>query len=125
MIRNQKSTQTKLSLAKSFRREMTMAERCFWNACRKHQIGGLHFRRQQVIQGFIADFYCSKLKLVIEIDGGIHELQKDYDNLRDHIINQYGIKVLRFSNDEVINHMDKVINNILSTPPCPPLEGRD
>jgi very-short-patch-repair endonuclease len=104
---------------------MTLAERCFWNACRKHQIGGYHFRRQQIIQGFIADFNCSKLKLVIEIDGGIHELQKDYDTLRDHIINQRGIKVIRFRNDEVINHMDTVIKQILSTPPCPPLDGRD
>jgi len=125
MIRNQKSTKVKLTLAKSFRKEMTLAEKCFWNACRKHQIANLHFRRQQIIDGFIADFYCHELKLVVEIDGGIHEEQKDYDNLRDQIINRHGIRVLRFSNEDVINNMDNVIKQILSdpTPPSPRGEG--
>jgi len=119
MIRNQKSTKIKLALAKSFRKEMTLAEKCFWNACRKHQIANLHFRRQQIIDGFIADFYCNDLKLVVEIDGGIHEEQKDYDKLRDQIINHHGIRVLRFSNEDVIKNMDNVIKQILSDPTLP------
>ena len=61
-----------------------MAEKCFWNAVKTDRFMGLHFRRQQVIHGFIADFYCEELKLVVEIDGGIHEEQKDYDKLRDN-----------------------------------------
>ncbi|MBU1356389.1 MAG: DUF559 domain-containing protein [Candidatus Edwardsbacteria bacterium] len=125
MIRNQKSTKIKLTMAKAFRKEMTLAEKCFWNACRKHQIANLHFRRQQIIHGFIADFYCNQLNLVVEIDGGIHEEQKDYDTLRDQIINRHGIRVLRFSNEEVMNNMDMVIKQILSdpTPPSPRGEG--
>ena len=125
MIRNQKSTKIKLAIAKAFRKEMTLAEKCFWNACRKHQIANLHFRRQQIIHGFIADFYCNQLNLVVEIDGGIHEEQKDYDTLRDQIINRHGIRVLRFSNEEVMNNMDMVIKQILSnpTPPSPRGEG--
>ncbi len=98
---------------------MTYGERCFWNAFRKNQLKGFRFRRQQVIHGFIADFYCNQLNLVVEIDGGIHEEQKDYDKLRDMIISQYGIKVLRFTNEQVIDHMDNVIEQIL-TEPHPP-----
>ena len=104
---------------------MTYGERCFWNASRKNQLKGYRFRRQQVIHGFIADFYCNQLNLVVEIDGGIHEEQKDYDKLRDQIINRHGIRVLRFSNEEVMNNMDMVIKQILSnpTPPSPRGEG--
>jgi very-short-patch-repair endonuclease len=78
------------------------------------QLEGLHFRRQQVIHGFIADFYCEALNLVVEIDGGIHETQKDYDQLRDHIIKAHGITVIRFANDEVVNHSDRVLEKIRS-----------
>jgi very-short-patch-repair endonuclease len=98
---------------------MTPAERLFWRACRNHRISGLHFRRQQIIDGFIADFYCDKLKLVVEIDGGIHEKQKDYDKERDRIIQTHGIQVVRFSNLDIIRHMDAVTNIILSSPTLP------
>jgi len=91
---------------------MTLAEKCFWNAVKTDRFMGLHFRRQQIIHGFIADFYCEELNLVVEIDGGIHEEQKDYDKLRDQIINQYGIKVIRFANEEVVNKNDWVLSKI-------------
>ena len=94
------------------RRNMTLAERCFWNAVRANKFMGYQFRRQQIIHGFIADFYCNDLNLVVEIDGGVHELQKDYDKLRDYIINQHGIKVIRFSNEDVINHGDQVMDRL-------------
>jgi very-short-patch-repair endonuclease len=76
------------------------------------KLEGLHFRRQQVIHGFIADFYCEALNLVVEVDGCIHEQQKDYDKLRDEIITAYGIKVIRFTNDEVVNHSGRVEQRI-------------
>lgn len=91
---------------------MTLGERCFWNMVRNEKVLGLHFRRQQVLHGFIADFYCNNLSLVVEIDGGIHEQQKDYDKLRTEIINQYGIKVIRFTNQEVIDKSDMVLAKI-------------
>jgi very-short-patch-repair endonuclease len=81
LIQLQKINPDKLKLAKYFRSHMTYAERCFWNMARRNQIGGLQFRRQQIIHGFIADFYCNQIGLVVEIDGGIHEQQKDYDRL--------------------------------------------
>jgi len=114
MIRNQRYTQTKLAIAKRLRREMTPAEEVFWAAVKGNKLNGLHFRRQQIIDGFIADFYCSKLRLVVEIDGGVHERQKDYDSERDRIIKRHGIKVMRFSNREVLNDIGGVLDKILN-----------
>jgi very-short-patch-repair endonuclease len=113
LIQLQKINPDKLKLAKYFRSHMTYAERCFWNMARRNQIGGLQFRRQQVIHGFIADFYCNQIGLVVEIDGGIHEQQKDYDKLRDYIIKQYGIRVIRFTNGDVVNRDGWVKERIL------------
>jgi very-short-patch-repair endonuclease len=116
----------KLEMAKWMRQHMTYAERCFWNAVRKRRYPGLRFRRQQIIDGFIADFYCNKLNLVIEIDGGIHEAQKDYDELRDRIINDKGINIMRFKNEDVINKIDWVLKQIVGnvpTQPCPKALG--
>ena len=114
----------KLELAKKMRREMTLAERCFWNAVRDRKLLGLKFRRQQIIDGFIADFYCNELRLIVEIDGGIHETQKDYDTLRDQIIGRNEIAVIRFSNDEVISHFDIVASRIKTLRhPSPDLSG--
>jgi len=110
----------KREMAKHMRQHMTVAEKCFWNAVRKRRFPGLRFRRQQVIDGFIADFYCNELRMVIEIDGGIHEKQKDYDKLRDQIINQRGIKVLRFKNEDVINRIEWVLKTIVGHDPTQP-----
>lgn len=103
---------SKLELAKKMRRQMTLAERAFWNGVRNRKMNGLKFRRQQIIDGFIADFYCGELKLVVEIDGGIHETQKNYGQLRDRIINRNDIKVIRFPNEVVINNFDVIIDRI-------------
>jgi very-short-patch-repair endonuclease len=112
LIRLQQVAAEKLKMAKWMRRNMTPAEKCFWNAVKTDKFMGLHFRRQQVIYGFIADFYCEELNLVVEIDGGIHEQQKDYDKLRTAIINLYGIRVIRFTNEEVINKSDWVLEKL-------------
>jgi very-short-patch-repair endonuclease len=109
LIRLQKVKNDKLVLAKYFRQHMTFGEKCFWNMVRKNQVNGFRFRRQQVIHGFVADFYCNQINLVVEIDGGIHEQQKDYDKLRTQIINQHGIQVIRFTNEEVVNKSDLVL----------------
>ncbi len=113
MIRNQRYTQIKLAVAKKLRLEMTPAETYFWKAVKGNKLNGLHFRRQQVVNGFIADFYCDKLKLVVEIDGGVHEKQKDYDAERDRIIETLNIKVLRFTNQEVLKDIKRVLEKIL------------
>jgi very-short-patch-repair endonuclease len=65
----------KLALAKRLRREMTPSERRLWAALRRNAIDGFHFRRQQVIAGYIVDFYCDAAKLAIELDGSAHQAQ--------------------------------------------------
>lgn len=114
LIRIQRIDNDKLRLAKSFRRHMTYAERCFWDIVRRNRVNGLRFRRQQLVHGFIADFYCNQIGLVVEIDGGIHEQQRDHDRLRDAIIRSQGVRVIRFSNKEVIHHAGSVRERIMA-----------
>jgi len=71
---------------------------------------GLKFRRQQIIDGFIVDFYCDSLGLCVEIDGGVHETeeQRNYDKLRDEALALRDLKILRLKNEEVLNDKDSV-----------------
>ena len=84
---------------------MTEAELKLWDILRNKKMLNLRFRPQQPIDIFIADFYCHSLKLVIEVDGGIHNTkdQREYDIGREAELLNWGIKVIRFTNDEVIN----------------------
>jgi len=93
----------KLAFAKRLRREMTPAERRLWKALRRNALDGFHFRRQQVIEGYIADFYCDAAKLAIELDGSVHQEQWQYDELRDQTIAGIGVRVLRISNDAMLD----------------------
>ena len=69
--------------ARQLRQEMTPAEAILWKHLRTDQLGGLHFRRQQVLDGYIVDFYCHAAQLVIEVDGEVHASQHEYDAERD------------------------------------------
>jgi very-short-patch-repair endonuclease len=91
---------------------MTSAERILWEQLRRNQLDGLHFRRQQVIDGFIVDFYCHRKNLVIEVDGGIHQQQHSYDAEREQALSQCGLRVLRFTNDEVTKDLRSVLQCI-------------
>jgi len=101
--------------AKELRDNMTEAELKLWEILNKKQINGLRFRAQHPMDKYIADFYCHPLKLVIEVDGGIHlsSEQKQYDFGRTEELNKYGIKVIRFTNDQILNHLEDVKNEIL------------
>ena len=109
-----------IQTARNLRKHSTKAEKIFWNAVRNRKIENLKFNRQFPIyfeyegrkRFFIADFYCHERKLIIEIDGGIHETQKDYDELRTAIINELGMKVIRFGNENVFNNLDEVIDEL-------------
>jgi very-short-patch-repair endonuclease len=92
----------KLSFAKRLRHEMTSAERILWKALRRNAVDGFHFRRQQVIGGHVVDFYCDAAKLAIELDGGVHEDQWKYDEARDRRISRAGVRVLRISNEAML-----------------------
>ena len=99
--------------AKALRNNPTEAEKVLWEKLRLKQIG-VKFRRQHPINIYIADFYCHMKKLVVEVDGDYHLMsdQKEYDELRTEDIKEYGIEVIRFKNEEVLNEIDKVVKKI-------------
>jgi very-short-patch-repair endonuclease len=101
--------------ARTLRREMTPAEKTLWKHLKSNQLDQLHFRRQQVIDGFIADFYCHQIGLVIELDGPVHENRQEYDTERDHIIAARGLTILRFLNHRIKNDLEAVLAEIRST----------
>src|SRR6185369_2730921 len=103
---------SKLSLAKQFRREMTPAELTLWKALRRNQVDGLHFRRQQVIAGFIVDFYCHAPRLVIEVDGGVHKSSVRYDQERDRLLESHGFRILRLRNETILNDLPSALAEI-------------
>jgi very-short-patch-repair endonuclease len=103
-----------LETARILRKRMTPCEILLWEKLKGKQLLGLRFRSQHPIDIFIADFYCHEARLVVEIDGEIHEGQIEYDDGREAEIERYGIKIIRFTNDEVINNLDNVVNKIKS-----------
>lgn len=101
--------------ARELRHDMTLAEKVLWQELRTDKLNGIHFRRQQIIDGYIVDFYCHATALIIEVDGDIHKQQIEYDTERDaHLISR-GFKVLRFTNDVVMNNLPAVLEKILYT----------
>ena len=102
------------SNAKKLRENPTEAEEKLWLAVRENQIEGYKFRRQHPISIYVADFYCHALKLVIEIDGGYHlsEEQQFLDKKRTDNIEFQGLKVIRFTNEEVMLKLPEVIGRI-------------
>ena len=104
----------KQALALRMRRAMTEAEALLWERLRNNRLGGLHFRRQQVIAGFIADFYCRAARLIIECDGAVHRNQQGYDYERDQILSTHNLRVLRFTNDSIQNDISGVLKGILT-----------
>ena len=100
--------------AKELRKNMTPAERVLWQRLRNYQVDGFYFRRQHPIKFFIADFYCAKADLIIEIDGGIHSTPEviEHDINRTAELEKSGITVIRFTNEEVMNNTNTVIAKI-------------
>ena len=101
-------------LARELRKEMTPAEQLLWSSLRANRLKGYHFRRQQVIDGFIADFYCHSVGLVVELDGGVHDKQLEYDKLRDTIISSGELRIVRFRNEQVFDNLEQVLEEIMS-----------
>ena len=100
--------------AKELRTRETKAEEKLWSLLRNRQFRGKKFRRQHPIANFIVDFYCNESKLAIELDGNYH-IQPEamrYDRARSAVLNEIGITVLRFWNEEVINESSKVLEKI-------------
>ncbi len=104
------------AFARSQRQGAGLAEQRLWTSLRKGRIDGHRFRRQHPVGRFFADFACDRLRLILEIDGGVHRL--DEVVLRDHLrqteLEALGWTVLRFTNAEVLDHPDRVIAAIRS-----------
>lgn len=101
--------------AKELRHSQTSSEKYLWQILRNRKIEGLKFRRQHPLGKFVVDFYCHEAKLVIELDGSVHEISevKTYDKDRQETIEQLGLTVLRFTNDEIFNNLDSVVHKII------------
>ena len=97
--------------ARELRKNQTESEGIFWEVVRNRKLFGKKFLRQHPVQlkfmgkkrFFVGDFYCAEKKIIIEIDGKIHENQVEYDNLRDHLIKEMGIRVIRIKNEDLID----------------------
>jgi len=100
--------------AESLRKTETYPEIKLWEALKNKKLDGLKFRRQHPINRFVVDFYCHKYKLVIELDGSIHEKEevKARDAERENELKSYGLNILRFDNSEVISNFVGVLNKI-------------
>ena len=98
--------------ARKLRNNLTPAEALLWSALRNKKVEGLRFCCQHPVGNFILDFYCPACKLVIEVDGEIHNHQIDYDEARTAKLAEYSYTVIRFSNEEVINDLPKVLTKI-------------
>ena len=105
---------------KEFRRDLrnhsTVAEMFLWNKLKGRQVEGLLFRRQFSVGGYILDFYCPELHLAIELDGEVHNQQIDYDKQRSReLLEQHNIKVLRYENHWVYDHLQYIYDDIHDT----------
>jgi very-short-patch-repair endonuclease len=110
--------------SKIMSRNMTLAEKLIWfNILSKRQLLGYKFVKQKLIFNYIVDFYCSKLLLIIEIDGPSHNLKIDYDKTRDEFLRSAGLTIIRIRNEKIIDDIEVVkeflvnfINNRLNSP---------
>lgn len=115
-------------IRKELRNNMTHAEAILWKNLQGKKLEGKKFRRQHSVGNFVLDFYCPKEKLAIELDGNSHDLNYQYDFERDSWLNNVGIKVIRFENKEILEHIEAVLEEIKSnfktyTTPTPPQKG--
>ncbi len=99
--------------ARTLRRTMTDAEHAFWYRVRNRALGGHRFRRQQEVGPYIADFICKNAMLVVEMDGGQHGDQQEYDVRRTAFLQSQGYRVLRFWNHDVLTDIESVLEVVV------------
>lgn len=106
--------------ARELRGEQTPSEARLWHALRGRAAGGLKFRRQVPFGSYIVDFYCAEKKLVVEVDGGVHDDQVSYDAERTAWLESIGLKVIRVRNEDVMYRLDAVLDEIWNAALTPP-----
>ncbi|GAB4414263.1 MAG: hypothetical protein Kow00123_27740 [Anaerolineales bacterium] len=102
-----------LARARELRHPQTPAETLLWARLRNRQLSGFKFRRQHPIGTAIVDFYCDACRLAIEVDGDSHAERAEYDAARTQALEEQGVRVIRFTNRDVIHHLDAVLERIL------------
>lgn len=112
IVIGQKVSRELYERARELRRNMTPAEKILWEKVRHNRLNGLQFRRQQIIDGYIVDFYCHARALIVEVDGDIHDQQISYDAERDTHLTSRGFQILRFANEEVTGNLKIVLQKI-------------
>jgi very-short-patch-repair endonuclease len=100
--------------ARNMRKNPTESEELLWTRLRGKRLNKLKFRRQQHLQGFILDFYCESARLGVEVDGEIHfnKEQAEFDKQRSEYLSEFSIKIIRFTNDQVLKEIQEVLNTI-------------
>jgi very-short-patch-repair endonuclease len=98
--------------ARELRRRHTEAEAALWKRIRNRRLLGYKFRRQHVLGGHIVDFYCREALLIIEVDGAIHDRQREADALREQYLELQGVRILRLRNEVILAHPDDAISQI-------------
>ncbi len=112
IVIGQKVRRELVERARQFRREMTCEEKSLWGHLRGNRLGGFHFRRQQIVHGFIVDFYCHAAGLIVEVDGPIHSQQVERDKDRDHKLSALGLRIMRIKNEEIEQKLPSVLERI-------------
>jgi very-short-patch-repair endonuclease len=103
-----------LTLARELRHRFVPAEQKLWQCLRNRKLNGYKFRRQFPVDCYVADFYCAECKLVVELDGKSHVGRQECDAIRTEDLNERGLSVIRFRNDDVHKRLDSVLHTILS-----------
>ncbi len=116
-------------IARQLRKNLTDAEKILWKGLRSKQINNYKFRRQSPIGKYIVDFVCFEKKLIIELDGGQHSEQVNYDQERSQWLESQGFQVLRFWNNDVLKNTNSILEQITKLLPPhlspPPQGGRE
>ncbi len=100
-----------VAAARSLRKTSTDAEKVLWRHLRRKQLVGFKFRRQQPVDNFVVDFVCFEKRIIIEVDGGQHSAERDFE--RDSYLIKYGFKVLRFWSNDVLKNIEGVSEEIM------------
>jgi very-short-patch-repair endonuclease len=121
------ASQKMIACGRNLRRKMTVPERLIWGRLRNGRCAGLKFRRQQPFGRYVADFYCESSRVVVELDGRSHNGRWAEDVERQIFLERMGLRVIRFTNDQVLSDMNGVVKAIafvgLRANPSPGPEG--
>ena len=104
----------KTAYARRLRQDQTLAEKALWAIVRNRRLGGFKFMRQIAVDRYFADFVCEAGKLIVELDGAVHDGREDHDALRTETLERFGYVVLRFRNDQVLTDPGGTTDDILA-----------